>query len=229
MPNAEIINMPCGSDNTECLVAAKPIASGEEVFIEYSPEQATMTRKERRAWLLRGWQFRCNCKLCAADFDTRQLSDARRNILSILIPLVLQPGIGQNEGMRKKMLMRARGKMDPEVFNQWQINLEEDWERTTCALNILLANFLEAEGLLGPRPGAPFREAGYYLLQQIMSRNDRIVLVGAAQNAVAWLKKARQIRGALHREDAVKYGSICKWHDKRMTTFELRIAQDFVS
>ena len=47
--------------------ARRPIKKGEELFTTYI--NTRLARKERRAWLFRGYNFWCQCKRCEFEGD----------------------------------------------------------------------------------------------------------------------------------------------------------------
>lgn len=58
------------------LVAARDIAEGQEIIVQYVSPVVTTAQRQRSIW--RRWKFTCNCTLCRRPGHEIQMSDERR-------------------------------------------------------------------------------------------------------------------------------------------------------
>ena len=100
-PNAEIAELQ-NEENVK-IVAVKPIAKGEEVFISYNGALEDGPRDLRQRAMKDAYGFDCDCATCHLQGRDAWLSDARRQLIHVLSlkqqgfeysPLTLMDNVG---------------------------------------------------------------------------------------------------------------------------------------
>ncbi|KAF2160304.1 hypothetical protein M409DRAFT_29158 [Zasmidium cellare ATCC 36951] len=143
--NAEVMEQDNGVD----VLAVKPIAKGEEVFITYNLTFTKMIKKHRQICTRVYYGFECDCSACRLPPRKQALSDSRRQILN-----VMTSNLDDMQPVDFRFIdflgtLSPKQAEDPRMLRgMQQFPLQKPLSaQQKAAYSFLVARFLEAEGL----------------------------------------------------------------------------------
>lgn len=229
-PNVSFINYSCApnaefvhKDTRMEVIAVKPIAKGEEVFISYNGHFPTFIRRHRQTVTRVYFGFECSCHACTLDAYQQALSDSRRMLLGVMwwrldgfhLP---DPCYWDFVGS-----LSPKQAEDPRVLNgmptipyREPINFQ-----TKAAYSILIAKLLEAESLVGERLADAYTDAAKNVLQQMddLLIQRGLVVMSTAKLVVAWMETGIQIQCGVRGKHSGSYRLLVdRWEETKLNT-----------
>ncbi|KAK3633406.1 hypothetical protein LTR56_015821 [Elasticomyces elasticus] len=176
----------------EILVAAKPIAKGEEVFLGYLGFPASMTRTVRTKLLSARYGFDCDCLACTLDPASTAIGDAPVRIEPVdwsNIDLVTPENVDTIEGAigRVRLALGAKPTLQEET-----------------AYWIMAAKLCQAEGFISSQVATFYKQAATRLRTHMHCLAEgRLVISDSARILYDWLKEAGDIANETRGYDAM--------------------------
>ncbi|KAK4541221.1 hypothetical protein LTR36_008137 [Oleoguttula mirabilis] len=202
VPNAA---MNTRENLTTEIVATQPIRKGEEVYITYNGLFEGMTAGRRYRTLRAYYGFECRCPACALPPNDLILSDARRQLISVLDAKIRgfePPNFHLIDHLTpttaEQLAMQIRYDRMP---LETPLTLPE-----RAAYNLMLAKLLQAEHLTTSVVDA-YRNAAYHLAEQMLQHED-IVIVACCQNVQAWMTKAIEAATSINGVESARAKSL---------------------
>lgn len=215
VPNAQFVP---NAEHAE-IVAQKPIAKGEEIFISYNSRFDMLSKRHRGNALRLYYGFECSCSACSLPSDQQVLSDARRGLLN-----VLRNALENFQPIETKML-DVYGKLDgqqaehPAVLNGIsRLPLAKPLSLgQKNAYRLLEAGLLVAEGHSSIVLADAYAEVAEQALRRMQVVDD-IISLDAVKAVKIWMQLALKIIGDLCGKDSPKFQE-----------YQMRAGEQFVS
>lgn len=187
-PSAELRET---DDGGVAMVAGCRIDKGEEICVCYNIIFNGMTAEQRARALEADWGFVCKCSVCTLDPEALLLSDARRQILRVLIALVM--------GF-EFMDVSSRDTTSPDLPSSTVRPKTQDKPlslQETCAYNIMYAYLCEAEGIARGSIPTALMHAISALRQQVV-QNGGIAVINTAFFHEHWSRKLLEMQELIY-------------------------------
>ena len=223
-PNAEIAEL----DNEEnaLLVAVKPIAKGEEVFISYLGLLEEGSKVQRNQMTKANYGFDCDCAVCGLTGQEAAVSGGRRQLIAAMAH--------KRKGMEPatmELLRNVNGVMPGNqrmVLGRHQRRLRiplTPGEKT--AYGFLTAKLLEAEGYPGYQVCCAYVEAATSLLAQVHDLKT-IIILPSAQYVIEWMEAAIAAMSKVRKPESKDLRDLKQFWSRLQQSEHLRTAKRYV-
>ncbi|CZT24692.1 uncharacterized protein RCC_10419 [Ramularia collo-cygni] len=197
--HACVPNAAFGSESDPAtVVALKPIASGEEIFITYNSMFDRLSKRHRANILRLYYGFECSCSACSLPKYQQALSDYRRQLLNVMKGALngFEPIMTTFFDLYGKM--DGRQAEDPRVLRGMpQRPLAKPLSADqTNAYPLLVAGLLVAEGHSELVLADAYAGAAETLLQR-MEVLDDVISLQAVKAVETWMQLALSLIGKL--------------------------------
>ena len=194
-PNAEMTELD--NEAHSKLVAIRPIAKGEEVFISYLGLPQDGSKSQRALMMRECYGFECSCSICKLEGRETAISDGRRQLISAMASkrIGFEPAASEMLDNVHGMVPGQRTRTLGYCQRQFEVPLTGSEK---VVYGFLTAKLLEAEGYPGRYIGEAYAEAAAHLLTQGRQQKSLLIIpslkyiLGWTDAAVKALSKVRK-------------------------------------
>ncbi|KAK4621331.1 hypothetical protein CLAFUW4_07083 [Fulvia fulva] len=196
--NIARINHACGpnvastageTNDVDNIRAIAPIKKGDEICISYRSDLCWIMTREQRQALLQSWNFDCQCSTCDRSVEDIELSDFRRKII-----FALRWKTVFDDPVDLSHYDSTDFRDTEEVYDA--LNEPDSHESSTTSLStitayqLLLAHFLEAEGVERDLVGKAYYEAAITHFAYLAAMDENVIPLQWGINVREWMQKA---------------------------------------